>query len=112
LPAPNHANPWFNHLQLVARFASMLACMLVPIAGLHWPWPFVALIAVGCVVTAAHEPAGARRRFLFACASNLGAGFLIAAFVHKPLMQAALAGTVPVMFMGLLQLDPPKVSSL
>jgi hypothetical protein len=112
VPAPNHANPWSNRLQLLARFVSMLACMLVPIVGLHWPWPCFAIIAAVCVVTAAREPIGARRRFLFACASNLGAGFLIATFVHKPLMQAALAGTVPVMFMGLLQLDPPKVSSL
>jgi len=112
VPAPNRSTPWSNRLQLLARFASMLACMFAPIMGVHWPWPGLALIAVACVVTSAREPVGARRRFLFACVSNLGAGFVIANFVHKPLMQVALAGTVPVMFMGLLQLDPPKVSSL
>jgi FtsH-binding integral membrane protein len=86
--------------------------MLIPLVGVHWPWSYFVLVAVLCAITTSREPAGARRRFLFACLTNLGAGWLIATFVHKPLMQVALAGTVPVMFMGLLQLDPPRVSSL
>lgn len=112
MPAPNLRTPWANRLQLLARFACLLACMLVPLVGTHWPWPGFALVALLCAVTTTREPSGARRRFLYACVTNLGAGWLIAHFVPKPLMRLALAGTVPVMFMGLLQMDPPRVSSL